>query len=128
MARLISVGILLSLPLVPLIVRVMPADYHEPVWQLCLILVLSTIPVAYTITLDSFYLLTGRLRVAVWIAVIGFLVATPTSMALTARFPETGAAWGLVVTTSVAIAHFVYVWWYFKRDPELHPSPSEVAA
>ncbi|MEM7306893.1 MAG: lipopolysaccharide biosynthesis protein [Planctomycetota bacterium] len=121
---LITLGIALSLPLVPFLVRIMPGDYHRPVWILCLILALGYVPIAYTITLDSFYLLTAQLRMGMIIAVGGFLVSTPLSMFLASQLPRTGAAWGLVGTTMVSFVHFFYVWWYFRHDPELAPCAS----
>ena len=111
----VAAGVLVCLPLVPVAVRVMPPDYHGPVWMLCCILLLSVIPVAYTITLDSFYILTNQLRVAVLINVIGFAVGLLATVYLGWRFPPTGAVWGMAVTTSASFAHLAFVHWYFRH-------------
>jgi O-antigen/teichoic acid export membrane protein len=115
----ISAGVLAALPVIPFCVRVMPEDYWHPVVLLSLILALGYLPVAYAITLDSFYLLTDRLNAGLWISVFGLVTSVPLSIFLAARLPRTGAAWGVVATTCLAFVHFAYVWWYFRNDPEL---------
>jgi O-antigen/teichoic acid export membrane protein len=116
---LIGLGVLLFLPVVPHVLRVFPADYRDPIWTLCLILTLNAIPVGFTITLDSFYLLTGQLRIAVRLSVLCFLSTVATMLFLSGPLPRTGAAWGLVFMGSFSFIHLSYIWWYFRHDPEL---------
>jgi O-antigen/teichoic acid export membrane protein len=115
----ITVGIFGALPFVPLLMRFMPPDYGKPVWILCLILCIGYVPAAFTITLDSFYLLTSRLNAGILISILGFVVSMPLSILFARELPHTGAAWGLVAMTLTAFVHFAYVWWYFRHDPEL---------
>lgn len=115
----ITLAVLGALPFIPLVMRIMPSDYARPVIALSLILALGYVPVAFTITLDSFYLLTSRLNAGIVISFAGFCLSTPISILLARELPRTGAAWGLVVTSWIAFLHFFYVWWFFRHDPEL---------
>ena len=56
-----------------------------------------------------------------WIGIFG---CTPLSIWLSARYPRTGAAWGLVAMASLSFVHFAYIWWYFRHDEELAAGPS----
>jgi O-antigen/teichoic acid export membrane protein len=121
----IALGVLVALPLIPLFDWVLPPGYREPVWLLCCILSLASILQAFSIAFDSFYLLTDQLRALFTINVCGLGFGLAASVLLTARFPETGAAWGIVVTMLTVVVHLVFIGAYLRRERE--PEAREAA-
>jgi O-antigen/teichoic acid export membrane protein len=106
---------LLMLPFVKLVVRTLwPADFEEPVFGFCWILGLGMIPIAFSVGLDAFYMLTDQMKTCLKIMSVGALITIPANVFLIWTFPETGAAWGQTVYRSYVIVHWVFVWWYFR--------------
>jgi len=113
---IISAGILLMLPLVPFLVRFFyPSDYAEPVFRYSCILALGYVPMAFAVGLESFYIVTGLLRISVVLSIIGCIVTIPVNVVLMYALPESGAVWGLSVYMSWVLVHFVYIALYFRR-------------
>jgi O-antigen/teichoic acid export membrane protein len=113
---LITAGILLALPLIPLLVGwFYPADYAAPVLRYSLILALGYVPMSFAVGLESFYIVTGLLRVSIVLSIIGCLVTIPVNVVLMILLPESGAVWGLSVYMSWVLVHFVYIALYFRR-------------
>lgn len=113
---LVSVAILCALPLVRPFVQLLPDDYHGPVWTLALILAAGYLPLAFMIAVDSFYLLTGTLRVGMTISAVGFVISMAAMTWLAWRFPETGVAWGFVVIGAFGFMNVLYSWAWFRRQ------------
>jgi O-antigen/teichoic acid export membrane protein len=116
---LISTGLLLAMLMVRPILRIaFPAGYWEPVWLICLILLPGYLIVSFSIANDTFYLVSNTLKAGVVLCVLGLAVCTATQTWLAARFPTTGAAWGLSFTLAITSMHFVYAaWWFRRRGP-----------
>ena len=115
----ISSGILLSLPLIPVVVgRLFPGDYHEPVAMLGRILAVGFILMAFCVASDTFYLVTNTLRVAIQLSLAGTVVNTAVIALLAWRFPTVGVAWGLVITMSMGWVHLAYAWNWYRRNPD----------
>lgn len=105
------------LPLVPLVVgSLFPRDYVGPVYTYCWILALGVIPVAFSVGLDAFYILTDQMRVCIKIALTGVAVTLPLNVYVIWAFPETGAAWGQTIYRSFVFVHFAFIAWYFRHS------------
>ena len=114
---LISAGILLCLPLIqPLVRMVYPDDYAAPVLRYAAILALGFVPMSFAVGLESFYIVTGQLRVSILLSILGCAVTVPANFFLIRALPESGAVWGLVVYMSWVLVHFGYIAWYFRHD------------
>ncbi len=110
-------GLLLALPVIPLIVGYFfPQDYGGPVWTLALILAVGFVPSAFCIALDTFFLLVDRLGVLILITSVGLALIVPLSIQLCIWIPDTGAAWGFSITKIWALVNFLYVAHYFRRS------------
>jgi O-antigen/teichoic acid export membrane protein len=112
----IALGVAAVLPLIPVFDGVLPPGYRAPVRLLCWILSIASILQAFSIAFDSFYLLTNQLRALFTINACGLGLGLAASALLTARFPETGAAWGIVVTMLTVLAHLVVIGAYYRRE------------
>ncbi len=113
---LITAGLLLCLPVVRVLVwKMFPSDYHEPIWELSLILALALTLVAFSIAFDSFYLGTNALRAGIAINLLSFFVSVPLMAYLAHRIPTTGAAWGYVGIGCWMFVHNAYILWHFRH-------------
>jgi len=117
---LVAGGLLLAYPVVLLVVKLYEPSYHEPVGRLAGILAIGLALVGFAGALDSFYIATNRLRVAIVIALVGIVVTMPILVWCVYRDPHYGVAWGLVVTQSWMLLHYVYVARYFKTGRHRH--------
>lgn len=114
---LISAGIVTALPLIqPLVRMVYPEDYPGPVLRYACILALGFVPMSFAVGLESFYIVTGRLKVSILLSILGCAVTIPANFFLIRALPESGAVWGLVVYMSWVLVHFGYVAWYFRHN------------
>jgi O-antigen/teichoic acid export membrane protein len=114
---LISAGILLSLPLIPPLMRVFyPSDFERPVFIYAAIMTLGYIPLSFAVGLESFYIVTDKLRVSLSLSLLGCIVTIPANFLLIRALPVTGAVWGLSFYMSWVLVHFVYVAYYFRRE------------
>ena len=117
---LITSGILLCLPMVPILVHAFyPADYAGPVWSLASILSIGFILASFMVALDSFYIVTQELKMGIVIMLVGMVVTLPITILLCWRFPETGIAWGMVVAMSWGLVHYLFVFVYFRDERHL---------
>lgn len=108
---------LLMLPFVkPFVAALWPADYAEPVFTYSWILALGLVPIAYSVGLDAFYMLTDQMKTCLTIVLVGSVVTIPANVFLIWAFPETGAAWGQTLYRACVVAHFVFVAWYFRHS------------
>jgi O-antigen/teichoic acid export membrane protein len=115
----VTTGILLCLPLIPIVVgRLFPVDYHEPVWLVSRILVLGFVLMSFCVASDTFYLVTNTLRVAIQLSLAGTVVNTVVIATLAWRFPTVGVAWGLVITMSMGWMHLIYAWSWYRKHPD----------
>lgn len=122
---LVAGGLIVSYPVMLLIVQLFGPSYREPVAQLAGILIFGLALQGFAGALDGFYMAANRLRVAIVIAFVGLLVAMPV-LALCVHYnPTTGIAWGMSFTLSWTVAHYVYVFFYFRRGTHLRDMSPE---
>ncbi len=115
---IISVGVLACLPLIPYAVGLFwPEDFRQPVWEACLILVVGAIAMAYSVAIDSFYILTNKLKVAIRLGVAAIFVVIPAMVVLAWLFPPMGAVWGVSLGMGWCLMHYAYIAYYFKTHP-----------
>ena len=96
---------------------VYPDDYAPGVFRYACILALGFVPMAFAVGLESFYIVSGRLKVSILLSILGCLVTIPVNVALIRALPESGAVWGLAVYMSWVLVHFAYIRWYFRTHP-----------
>jgi O-antigen/teichoic acid export membrane protein len=107
------------LPLVePVVGALFPRDYAGPVFTYSWILALGVIPVAFSVGLDAFYILTDQMRVCIKIALTGVALTLPANVYVIWAFPETGAAWGQTIYRSFVFVHIGFIAWYFRHSAE----------
>lgn len=116
----ITSGLLLGMLFLPLLLRLFfPTSYHEPVWQLCWILLPGYAIVSFSIANDTFYLVSDTLKAGVILSAVGLAVCAAVQTILASQLPRTGAAWGLSFTLAVTSMHFAYAaWWFRNRGPQ----------
>ena len=113
---IITAGLLVGMLFLPLVLRLaFPPSYHDPVWQICLILLPGYAIVSFSIANDTFYLVSDTLRAGVILSAVGLAVCVVVQAILAAQYPHTGAAWGLSFTLAVTSMHFGYAAWWFRR-------------
>ncbi len=116
----ITLGLLITMPFLPFIIRwVTPAEYWDPVWLLSLILAPGLAIVSFSVANDIFYLVTGQMRVAIIISLIGLVVNTALLALLVHSFPRIGAALGLTFTCLFSQIHMGYAWYWFRKNDHL---------
>lgn len=113
----VGAGLLLGLLLAPAILeRLLPSEYQAPVWRCLLILVPGVLVVGFSVANDTFYLVTGTLRVGIWLSVLGLLVNTSVVAVLAWKMPTVGVAMGLSFTFLWSVTHLAYAAWWFHRN------------
>ncbi|MEZ6004332.1 MAG: MATE family efflux transporter [Planctomycetota bacterium] len=121
---------LMSLVLVPILPWFLshfwPYDYVQPVWTYVLILIPGMMVMGFSVVNDVFYLITGRLKVGIWISIANFLVQIPLLFLLAARYPEKGVAIALSLIYASSAAHVIYaLGWLRTHDQNLPEEFSE---
>lgn len=113
---LVSTGILVALPLIPIVTRhALPHDYWSEVPHDALLLFLGFIVTSFSGALESFYIAAHRVRAALR---IGFGLGIPVIglMALLGvLFGSDGVVIGLTLALSVGLVHHAYIWGCFQR-------------
>ena len=110
---------LIMLPFVePFVGALWPADYAKPVFTYSWILALGLVPIAFSVGLDSFYMLTDQMKTCLKIMLVGAFLTIPANVFLIWAFPETGAAWGQTIYRSYVFVHFAFVAWYFRHSAD----------
>ena len=116
---LIGAGILIGLPLIPYITeRFFPADYREPIPLLTKILAVGFVPSAFCIAIDTFFIVTGRIKFLVMVGLTGVPIYIVMTIVLCRIDPTTGAAWGYSFARLIPMVCFLYIARYFKRHAE----------
>lgn len=116
----VTLGLLVTLPFLPFLLRAtLPPEYWDPVWLLALILAPGLAVVSFSVANDIFYLVTGQMRVAIILSVVGLVVNTALLTVLVHGYPRVGAAIGLTVTCCFSLAHVSYAWLWFRRNDHL---------
>jgi O-antigen/teichoic acid export membrane protein len=116
----ITLGLLVTMPILPFIIRaVLREEYWDPVWQLSLILAPGLAIVSFSVANDIFYLVTGQMKVAIIISLIGLVVNTTLLALLVYFFPRIGAALGLTFTCLFSQVHLGYAWYWFRKNDHL---------
>jgi O-antigen/teichoic acid export membrane protein len=116
---IVAAGILLFLPLVPLLTRhFYPRGYSEPIWTLVVIMAVGAVPNSFCLALDSFFIVADRLRVALVLGVTGVVVCTLTLIGLSIAMPETGPAWGYTVQKLWPLLSLAYIAYWFRTHRE----------
>lgn len=113
---LISLGLLVSLPVMPFVVSFFPPDYHAPVWTIYKILVPGVMIVSFSVANDTFYLVTNTIRVGVLLSVLGLVVNTAVVAGLALAFPRLGVAYGLAFTFTWSLVHIAYAASWFRKN------------
>ncbi len=110
-------GLLAFLPFLPWVLELaLPEAYGAPILTICLILVPGYLVIAFSSANDTFYLVTGTLRVAILLSVAGALVNLPLMAFLAWRWPTTGVAWALTLSMLWSLVHPAYVWSWYRRN------------
>ena len=110
-------GLLAFVPFLPWILDLaFPEAYREPIFTICLILVPGYLVIAFSSANDTFYLVTGTLRVAILLSVVGALINMPLMAYLAWRWPTTGVAWALTISMLWSLFHPAYVWTWYRRN------------
>jgi O-antigen/teichoic acid export membrane protein len=111
---LMNAGALLVVLLgLPIVLWFFPPDYRDPVLRLAWILGLAGLLRGLAGAYDSFYIVADRLRVTLTINLLGTLVCVWALYRLSLAYPETGAAWGMVVAQAWGLFHLTYIAWFF---------------
>jgi len=109
-------GILAFLPTLPWMLGIaFPESYHDPIFTLCLILVPGYLVIAFASANDTFYLVTGTLRVAILVSLLGAAINMPAMAYLAWRWPTVGVAWALSLSMLWSLWHPLYVWTWYRR-------------
>jgi O-antigen/teichoic acid export membrane protein len=108
-------GAVVSVLVLPWIVRVYSPEFHEPVARLGGVIAIAMGVQGFAIGLDSFYLAAQKLRVAILISVVWFAVSVPATFFLVWFVPSTGVAWGIVTCYAAVLAHLAYITRWFQR-------------
>lgn len=110
-------GLLAFLPFLPWVLELaFPEPYRDPILTICLVLVPGYLVIAFSSANDTFYLVTGTLRVAILLSVVGALVNMPLMAFLAWRWPTTGVAWALTISMLWSLVHPAYVWRWYRRN------------
>ena len=126
---LIGSGILLFLPLLPFILeQFFRPEYHEPVRTLCWILAPGYVVISFATANDTFYLVTGTLRVGIIFSVVGAAINLPLTAYLAWRHPTVGAAWGLTISLAWSLWHPAYVYYWYRTNVLKAPDSGEPRA
>ena len=121
----VAAGILLALPIVRILVQTFfPPDYVDPVVHLTRILAVGYVPFSYSICLDSFFIVTNRMRGAIAINTVGITTTMIFTAWMCTIFPATGGAWGLVYGMSWVSINYIYVALVLR---EVHDQPAAPA-
>jgi len=121
---LISAAILVITPLLPWFLELaFPREYREPVWLLARILIPGFMVLSFSIANDTFYLVTGTLRVGIWFSAIGMVVYVALVGTCAWIWPETGVARGFTIAMFWSLWHPLYVYYWFKRKLRPRPAP-----
>ena len=105
-----------ALLLRPILGSFLPQEYLEPVWLSFLILLPGTAVVGFSVANDTFYLVTGQLKQAILISVLGLLLNTGVLVACCWRWPDYGAAAGLSFTFLWSLVHVSYAAFWFRAN------------
>ncbi len=113
---LISSALVLSLPLIPPVIgRIFPEDYAEPVFTFAWILCIGYVPFAFAVGVESFYIVANQVKSWLILTAIGAAITIPTNIWLILNVPETGTAWGLSLYQSWVLVHLTYIALFFRR-------------
>ncbi|MCK6447359.1 MAG: lipopolysaccharide biosynthesis protein [Planctomycetes bacterium] len=123
---IITAGGVLLLPGLWLVLHLLPHDFFDPVWALCLILAPGFVVMSFSSANDAFYIVTDTLKVGVRITVIGAAISVVMLYLLAWWHPTTGVAWGLSLMMACSAIHLFYAAWYFRKHAhEKLPVPEE---
>ena len=113
---LTSLALFGLLSVIPWLVQLLfPEDYGLPVFTYAQILVLAYIPFSFAVANEAFYIVTNKLKVLLWITLVGAIVTIPTNIWLIKVIPYTGTAWGLALYQSWVLVHLVYISYLLLR-------------
>ncbi len=116
----ITLGLVAGLPLLRYLIEFLyPQEYWEPVFLLSLILAPGLAIVSFSVANDVFYLVTGQMKVAIGISVVGLVFNTTQIAVLAHYFPRVGVALGLTCTCLFSLVHMGYAWNWFRRHDHL---------
>ncbi len=120
---LISAALLLSLPIIHWVIEnFLPADFHEPVWQIMLILLPGFVVMSFSIANDTFYLVTNTLKIGIILSAIGLAVNTLVLATLARMWPTVGVAYALSFMMAASAMHYAYAWRWFRKQRRLRAS------
>ena len=113
---LTTLVLLALLGVIPWLTRLLfPGDYTLPVYTYAKILVLAYIPFSFAVANEAFYIVTNKLKVLLWITLVGAVVTIPTNIWLIKVIPYTGTAWGLALYQSWVLVHLAYITYLLLR-------------
>ncbi len=110
-------GLLAFLPFLPWVLELaLPEAYGAPILTICLILVPGYLVIAFSSANDTFYLVTGTLRVAIQLWVDGAHLKQPLIAVQAWRWPTTRGAGALTLSMLWSLVHPAYVWSWYRRN------------
>jgi O-antigen/teichoic acid export membrane protein len=124
---MIASGLLVTVPLVPALTEaVFPADYGDAVPRFAWILAAGFAVTGFSGAIESFYIASERVAVALR---IGFFLCVPLvglMVALGWLVGPDGVAAGLSLTMMIGLVHHAYIAHYFRRAVPTVARPAEV--
>lgn len=93
-----------------------PSDYGAPVFLFAWILALGYVPQAFALGVDSFFIVTNRIRALYALSILGIAVTVPINVWLILNVPVTGAAWGVTVSLWWFVVLVGYALFRLRRD------------
>lgn len=112
----VGAGLLVGLALAPkLVALLLPRDYATPVWTCLWILTPGVLVLGFSAVNDTFYLVTGNLRVVLAFSVVGLFVNSAMMAGLAALWPDIGVACGLSFTYAWSLLYIAYAGWWLHR-------------
>lgn len=114
---LITAGILLFLPFVPPVARMLlPPGYAEPVFHYAWILAIGRSIFAFAVALEAFYIAANRVKLWLWLSLIGSFVTVPINIVLILEVETWGTAWGVTVYQSWILVHLMCIGWVLRHS------------
>ena len=123
----IGAGILAFMPFLPIALQYMfKPEYREPIETICWILVPGFLVMSFSIANDTFYLVTGTLRVGILVSILGALINLPLIAFLAWKFPTVGVAWGLTASMMWSAWHLGYAFYWYRKNVVGGADPADI--
>lgn len=117
-------GLAAMLLALPWIARLaFPPDYVEPLVRVAWILAPGLALLSFSIANETFYLVTGQLRLLIGLCAVILVGAGLAQWQLARTLPETGVAWGMALTSGACVLHYAAFALHFRRRSRAQLNP-----